>query len=233
MVKNLDVSVEMQAVQNYLRVSEGSKILQQTAALLDEARSLVTPRVLYVEGVVGRRTDCTAEINGVEFSSRVLSANLAMAPRLFPYVLTLGPELEARVAALPDLLAQYTLDAIGNLFLDAASESFEHHLHSTRSAEGLSKMNPGSLRDWPIEQQRQLFALVGDVESLLGVTLTSSFLMVPRKSTSGIMFPSAVEFFSCQLCPRAACINRKVPFDTGAVAHLGASLEDDSSGVCG
>ena len=66
---------------------------------------------------------------------------------------------------------------------------------------------------WPIEQQRELFALLGDVEGLIGVRLTASFLMVPTKSVSGLRFASAAEFYSCQLCRREKCPGRRAPFD--------------------
>jgi len=74
-------------------------------------------------------------------------------------------------------------------------------------------MSPGSLKDWPINEQKKLFSILGDVESSLGVTLTPSFLMIPRKSLSGIYFPSEIPFLSCQLCPRQSCPSRQAAFD--------------------
>jgi hypothetical protein len=76
-------------------------------------------------------------------------------------------------------------------------------------------MNPGSgdANVWPIEQQKELFSLFGDVENLIGVRLTDSFLMVPNKSVSGICFPTEINFQSCQLCHRMNCNGRKAPFD--------------------
>ena len=52
-----------------------------------------------------------------------------------------------------------------------------------------------------------------DVEKLIGVRLTDSFLMVPMKSISGILFPTEVRFESCQLCPRKDCPGRRAPYD--------------------
>jgi hypothetical protein len=42
--------------------------------------------------------------------------------------------------------------------------------------------------------------------------LTDSLLMVPRKSISGILFPSEEGFVACQLCERERCPGRKAPF---------------------
>ena len=79
-------------------------------------------------------------------------------------------------------------------------------------------MNPGSgdVDIWPIEQQRELFSLFGDVKALIGVTLTDSFLMIPNKTVSGVFYPTEVDFVTCQLCHRERCPNRRAPFD----AHL-------------
>jgi hypothetical protein len=81
-------------------------------------------------------------------------------------------------------------------------------------------MDPGSLEDWPITEQPKLFSIFGDTERLVGVRLTGSMLMVPRKSISGILFPSEEGFSSCQLCERAACPARRTPFDAALAAKF-------------
>ncbi len=87
-----------------------------------------------------------------------------------------------------------------------------HHLKSKFALEKISSMAPGSLADWPIEEQGPLFKLLGDVETSIGVQLTDSLLMLPAKSISGIFFPTAVSFVSCQLCPRKRCESRKAKY---------------------
>jgi hypothetical protein len=79
-------------------------------------------------------------------------------------------------------------------------------------------MSPGSLEDWPITEQPKLFSLFGNTERVIGVRLTDSLLMVPRKSISGILFPSEENFISCRLCPREVCPSRKAPYDESHAA---------------
>ena len=45
-------------------------------------------------------------------------------------------------------------------------------------------MNPGSLADWPMREQRPLFGLLGDTDAAIGVELMESYLMRPTKSVS-------------------------------------------------
>lgn len=74
-------------------------------------------------------------------------------------------------------------------------------------------MNPGSLEDWPLREQHNLFSLLGDSCEAIGVRLTKSAMMVPLKSMSGIEFESGEKFFNCQLCPREKCPGRRAPYD--------------------
>ena len=82
-------------------------------------------------------------------------------------------------------------------------------------------MSPGSLKDWPIEEQRPLFEIIGDVEGTIGVRLSESLLMIPRKSVSGLFFSTDIRFQSCQLCPRKRCENRRARYDEGMAREYG------------
>jgi len=76
-------------------------------------------------------------------------------------------------------------------------------------------MSPGSgdVDVWPIEQQRELFALFGGGAKDIGVELTDSYLMIPNKTVSGIRFPAGTDFRTCQVCRREICESRSAPFD--------------------
>jgi len=64
-----------------------------------------------------------------------------------------------------------------------------------------------------MEEQRKLFALLGDPVKEVGVELTESCLMIPVKSVSGIWFPAKIDFENCQLCSRENCPGRRAPYD--------------------
>lgn len=52
----------------------------------------------------------------------------------------------------------------------------------------LGQMNPGSLDDWSIYEQKKLGGLFGDRASRFDVNLLSSMVMYSDKSESGIFF---------------------------------------------
>ena len=84
------------------------------------------------------------------------------------------------------MLEQYYLDVIGNIALIKARRFLADQLRSRFALEGMSYMSPGSLKDWPLEEQSPLFLLLGYVASSIRVRLNESLLMIPRKSVSGI-----------------------------------------------
>jgi len=131
--------------------------------LLEDALATARPRALYKVCYIDNRTEDTVELEGIRFTSRVLSRNLSEVERVFPYIVTCGT---------------------------------------------------------PISQQKQLFQLLGDVESAVGVGLTDSFLMMPNKTVSGIFFPTEVNFVSCQLCTRENCPRRRTEY-TGTIGLAG------------
>jgi hypothetical protein len=149
------------------------------------------------------------------FVSRVLRANLDQVGRVFPYIATCGHELDSVSIANNDLLGQFCWDTIKEMVLYVALSHLGDHLKEVYALEPLNSMNPGSgdVAVWPIEQQKELFSFFGDVQKLIGVDLTSSCLMLPNKSVSGIFYSSEHDFQSCQLCHREKCPQRRAPFD--------------------
>ena len=189
-------------------------------AMVARALSLAEPRAAFTPAYVDEKGTDEVVIAGKRFHSRVLRKNLEEVGRVFPVVMTVGERLEQEADRL-DMLERYYLDAIANLILTEARLHFIRHLCSRFGVEKLSWMSPGSLQEWPIEQQQPLFELLPGVEDRLGVRLTDSFLMLPRKSVSGIYFPSETTFFSCRLCPRERCDNRKARYDEAVVKEYG------------
>ena len=110
-------------------------------------------------------------------------------------------------------MRRFWADALNQAVLHAAARRLQEHLQNRYELGPISMMNPGSLADWPLREQRSLFSLLGDVHAAIGVELTGSLLMVPTKSVSGIFFPAEASFASCQLCPRELCPNRRAVYD--------------------
>jgi len=196
-----------------LRVKEGSSHAVQLRQLASQAEAIARPKALYGLSFVEAKGKDWVELDDSRFSSRILRVNLKGVHRVFPYVVTCGVELDAWSNNFDDFLLRYYADVIKEMALTAAVKALDEHLENQFHPGPLSSMNPGSLGDWPLEVQPQLFALLGNVEEMIGVRLTSSYLMLPTKSISGLYFPTDQRFVSCQLCPRENCPSRRAPYD--------------------
>jgi hypothetical protein len=139
--------------------------------------------------------------------------NLDPVHRVFPYLVTCGPELQEWAEGVQDMLLGFWAEAIKEAALFCAMRAFEDDLQQRYRLGKTASMSPGSLKDWPIQQQRVLFDLFETLGQRIGVRLTDSLLMVPTKTVSGVRFPTEVSFASCQLCPRENCPGRRAPYD--------------------
>jgi len=195
--------------------------MSQVRTLVDTVQQLIEPRALYKICYIEAKSEDSVIVDGLHLSSRVLRKNLDRVERIFPYAITLGSKLGEKQNACSDLLENYYLDSIGNLALTSVQKQLKKHLQSKFALEKMSSMAPGSLSDWPIEEQGPLFKLLGNVEASIGVKLTRNLLMIPAKSISGFYFPTEVSFYSCQLCPRKRCESRKAKFDETLAGEYG------------
>ena len=209
----LAFSLDVPALFEKLRVRTAHR--EEVGKLVAEAVAVARPRVTYKLAFIEAKGTESVTADGVTFTSRVLRVNLDTLHRFFAFVGTAGRELEAWADSKQDVLAHFYADAINEAVLHAAMTGFVAQLTERFQLASTAVMNPGSLTDWPLREQRPLFALLGDVRSAISVELTDSLLMVPRKSVSGILFVAEETFASCQLCPRHDCPNRRAPYDAG------------------
>jgi hypothetical protein len=222
-----DIAVPLDPVEfrKLTHVDLASDSGQPARAMLEATLPAARPKAMYKVCYIDSRFEDGVELEGIRFTSRVLSTNFSEVERVFPYIATCGIELDALGLTGGDPLAEYVLDGLKELCLRAAVEYLRNHLAGEfgLQADKLSTMNPGSgNRDlWPISQQKPLFRLLGDVEASVGVRLTESLLMTPNKTVSGIFFPTEIPFVSCQLCTRADCPRRRAQYSgvAGLAGH--------------
>jgi hypothetical protein len=209
----IPVTLDTAAVAKRLRHNPSRASSVNLDELLAQARSLIHIRAVYEISYTGTKGEETVEVAGITFRSRILRRNLDQAQKVFPFIMTAGSALEAAASSAGDLLKQYYLEEMANIALENGAFWLAESLKTRYGFPELASMDPGSLADWPITEQPKLFSIFGDTERLIGVRLTDSMLMVPRKSISGIFFPSEEGFSSCQLCDRTACPARRTPYD--------------------
>jgi hypothetical protein len=215
LLKDIPFSLDAESLMKDLRIRPGTDGVKAFAELLDRVTEVGKPKALYEVCSIDARTDDSVVLNGVRLTSRALRRNLDQVERVFPYVITCGTEADAVAAPDGDMMRALWLWTIKEALLGAARDHLDEHLATRYRMAHSAAMHPGSgdAGVWPIEQQVELFSILGDVEALIGVKLTDSMLMIPTMSVSGVVFPTETEFESCQVCHREDCPRRTAPFD--------------------
>jgi Vitamin B12 dependent methionine synthase, activation domain len=176
----------------YRRPGEASPAVREAArAMAALAARLSAPRVWLrrcalnqsgPEGIVRLR-------EGTELRSCGLARLLRGAHDAVAMLLTIGPGLGRRTQELmarQDVLEALMLDTAGTLAVHEALRDLRRHLTETAAGEGCrltARLAPG-YADWPLTEQRTLFALFN--RPGLEIELSDAGLLLPMKSVSGI-----------------------------------------------
>jgi hypothetical protein len=124
---------------------------------------------------------------GFVLHSSLLSSQLASAKELAFVACSIGSSVEEKITSYfqkDDLLRATLLDGIGNAAMDVLSQEICGKIQQTSSAHGYeasSPISPGK-DGFPLLEQKTVCHLAHAEE--IGIHLTSSMMMVPRKSSS-------------------------------------------------
>lgn len=128
--------------------------------------------------------------DGKELTSQLLARHLAGAEQVVLALTTIGPELEDRASSCmgKDPLLGIALDGMGNAAVEILGEQVCMRIGKQAEAAGLTAstpLSPGE-SEWPVEiGHPQIFSILDP--SLVGITLTSGGMMVPKKSISFVV----------------------------------------------
>jgi hypothetical protein len=185
------------------------EIVAAAQEALGEIQTLLSPAALYDTVPVWESRHHTVMLEGEAcFAGELVARALAGATEIALAVCTVGPALEARVGALfaaGSPLRAMALDGAGIAVLRQISQAVGERICAEAGARGLRmgmRASPGQ-EEWPIEQQRILFDLLPAQE--IGVRLTESCLMLPRKSVSfavGLGPEMQADATACDCCSK-------------------------------
>ena len=197
----------------HLHMDSGGDMDGDISRLLKEAKSVGHPRAAVRDAYIDKHEGDDVTINGVVVSSPLVSEKLNGIHRVFPYVSTCGNELEEWAAGYAsDPMLEFVASTIMELALGIAIKHANAYVKDKWGIEKFATINPGSLAGWPITGQNELFRIMDGVRAAIGVVLKESCLMVPIKSTSGIIFPTDSAWVNCMRCPRENCSGRRAEY---------------------
>ncbi len=215
-IYKLEIPAQLDVKEVVKRVTTGKtspRYHEMLEELAETAKKAAHPVGIYKISHILKDDGNTVDIDGVTFTSKVLSKLLAGRETVIPFVVTGGKELMEMPVAHGDMMKQFYLDTIKTMIVANAVQYLREYVQKKHNMPKNAVMNPGEIEDWHISEQKPLFELFGNVEGLIGVTLTGGGVMKPIKSRSGIIFPNESGFETCQLCVQAKCPGRRCKFE--------------------
>lgn len=212
LIKNIEIKFNVEAIKKKLRIEEEDDVMQFNQ-MLNTVMEIANPQIVFGEAYVTERYDDGIKINEIRFNCILMKNNLANVNRVFPFIATCGQELYKWAKGIEDIFERYWADHIMEIVLRRAIRKLYTVVNSQYGLVKPASMNPGSLEGWPIEQQKMLFELMENKQKSIGVELTETFLMIPQKSVSGILFKSKSGYSNCKLCEMKNCPSRSALFE--------------------
>ena len=198
------------------------RLSTRIASLIDEyvenAYYLIEPSYSCVIRDINLVQDSHVVIEGeIVFESKVIAPLLEQCEKAAVFLVTIGEHLEEMAHRLAEdgLIVQATvLDAIGSVAAEGVADYVQDKIKETANNQGLvisQRFSPGYC-DWDISQQRTVFwAVSGDS---MGIHLTDGYLMIPRKSISGVIgigprSGNVENYNPCRTCDKHDCQGRR------------------------
>ena len=221
--RTIDIEIDKKQVYKFLGYDTGSEPPPRIESLIDEyiiisdqlSFPCTTYTILDVEFVLGTRVFVEGSVS---FDSGVISQIMRKCQKVALFVATIGDELEYKAGHLAKdglLLQSTVLESIGSSAVEQAANFLHKRITDTAELQGLvaskRRFSPGYC-DWDVDQQEKLFEAID--ASPIGVELTETCLMLPRKSISGIIgigLPDqGIENYNpCPACDEADYIGRR------------------------
>jgi len=215
-IRDIPLSLKTEEVLRREGVKGHSKVRPEIKSLILELLAsvkkahLLEPAVAYEIRSIIETSHRQLSLEGnLVVQGPLLPSLLPEAKELAAVVGTIGPKLEKQATDYFDRgepLRGMLLDGIGSAAVDSLTQEvckFMAGEASSRGYEVSSPINPG-MPGLPITEQWQLLEMVPAQE--IGVSLTSSGIMVPRKSTSMVMGigPKMTTWTRAEVCARCS-----------------------------
>jgi len=168
----------------------GQRVLAAARQAVEVGRDLVEGRFVRVAAPIAHDGAAGVELPHAVLESEAIAGALEGAGTIVTVVCTIGPRLERRVSALleSDSLLALALDGLGSAACQRLAGIPCGEIEQQADDHGMRVTVPlaSGMIGWPLlEAQRQVLSLVDAAP--LGVALTSSGQMIPRKSLSFVV----------------------------------------------
>ncbi|MFA7672773.1 MAG: hypothetical protein WCY62_02835 [Clostridia bacterium] len=206
-IKTKDIHLNKKAIMEKLRIDEGDT--EEFDEIFDKCMSVAVPKYLFDKKEITEFFEDSVNVEGDVIKSRIATGNLKNCGYVYPYLCTCGREVYDYANTIDDTFLRYWADMIMQEMVFVAIKFMHEDVIKEYGIRKSASINPGSTVDWHISGQTALFSMLKGMVSETGIELTPSYLMLPQKSTSGIIYESDEDYVNCQYCKRVKCPSRR------------------------
>ncbi|KNZ41032.1 hypothetical protein [Acetobacterium bakii] len=204
----IKIAYEINEMEVFKDFHTDSKTYKTIIEIIENTGEMIKSRAILKWCNVEKVEQGCVTLMGQTFVSKLLFDKLRQTEKVFINIVTAGDELDAVKGKYPasvvDILKYAILMETRNEVKKYVSEIFGY--------KDIAELCPGSLPDWPVENNRILFEIINNVGEI-GVTLKKDCFMTPLNTVSGILYHGDKDYINCNLCEKISCIGRKKPFN--------------------
>ena len=213
-LSDLDIDIhEVFVLLGYKNTVPDEGILLLIDKIYAEIDTICKPQYIYEVYNATACDNVSIKINDKTFiTGKIITHYLYGMEKCCVFATTAGKEYETykkQYREKGEILEEFIADAIGSIIAEACVNSIARELTAMSDNDCTYPYSPGYC-NWKLTEQRLLFSLLPDTPC--GIALTESCLMIPIKSTSGIIGIGRNikrKAYSCNICEMKNCYKRK------------------------
>ena len=193
-LKNTEISIEKSEVLRYLRYKNqeiNSSFSEKIDLAIEQTRSIITPRAVY-EIYPLKFFEDRIEVEGTNlvFNSKDILRLLRYCESCVLMAATIGTniEMEIRKSEYIDLAGSLIIDSAATTFVERTCDQIQNIIEKDAKDNGKNltmRYSPG-YGDFPLECGKEILNILQS-QKKIGLTSSSSGIMIPRKSVSAII----------------------------------------------
>lgn len=155
--------------------------------IYEVVEQIARPKAIYFQAEVTEKTDEWVKINGVPFESTLLRGYVDQSEPVFPYIVTVGTELDDYAKTLKDSMELFMIDEVMNLLVNTGKVFVAEAVKTEARLTAVQDYVPGNGEEWSTVEQKRLFDMFAGETAKIGVTLGDNYFVLPGRSTIGIL----------------------------------------------
>ncbi|AFA48316.1 hypothetical protein [Acetobacterium woodii] len=179
--------LNMEILNEKLNLNNRESMLDIVEPLFEMLQKIAKPKAIYFKAQITKKSESSVCVDEAIFKSQLLRGYVAAGEVVYPYIVTVGTELDDYAKTLDDSMDQFMIDEMMNLLVNIGKVFVFNEVKKETGWEAVQDYVPGNGEDWSTEEQTRLFKMFGNETQKIGVTLGEHAFVLPGRSTIGIL----------------------------------------------